>query len=740
MSDVEERIAAFEATLPFVLDPFQREAIEKLEHTRGVIVSAPTASGKTMIAEYAIWRRLAGRQDHDEGPSDVVYTTPLKALSNQKYHELQRRYGENRIGLVTGEHTINDGAPVVVMTTEILRNIVYDEPARVDRVGTVVLDEVHYIDDAPRGTVWEEIIIEAPRHIRLIGLSATISNVGEVAAWMSEQRGPIATVVHQERPVPLEMWLAVDNRFHPLFDERGNADRRTIELAQTDSMHGARFRFARNAPENDLLQVIGELQRRRMLPVIYFIFSRRGCREALERCALHGVDLTSGDEKRVIDAAFRERVDALQDDDERRCVVQAIDRKQLRRGVAMHHAGMLPYAKELIEQLFQQGLIKVVFATETLSLGLNMPARSCVISTFSKFDGTSFATLTSGELTQLMGRAGRRGIDPVGHGVVLKESEVDVRDIYDAAISGEFAVQSRFTPSYGMVLSLLRTRTAAEAENLLERSFGQFQTLSDLDHWSQRKAHLETRLADLRQRHFRHPRVACSERTLSQFMSASSNLGDTQAEMRRLRREHWQSRRRARGGADPGGRLEALRRSAKRLQARIDDSPCPRCPFLGEHRAHRHELQDVQATLDGGEAELETAKHRFRREFRALSDVLRATGFLDGDSVTDLGMLAEHLFGERALIVADSVSSGVFDGLEPPDLAATLVMLVAEDRGRDRPHPSQHRFPSSAVAQRHRSLRSILHRFATVEQEHGVDTMRPLSLDFVTAAHRWTSG
>jgi len=242
-----------------------------------------------VVADYVIWRRLnapAALRRPVTDAADVVYTTPLKALSNQKYHDLCARFGEQRIGLVTGEHTINDGAPVLVMTTEILRNVLYDEPARVDRVGDVVLDEIHYIDDYPRGTVWEELIIEAPRHIRLIGLSATISNVNEVATWMSGLRGTIETVMRTERPVALEMWLAIDNALHPLFDKAGNAARGTLELAQADAVQQPRFREARRAPDNDLLQIIEVLRRRAMLPAIYFIFSRRGCREALARCGL----------------------------------------------------------------------------------------------------------------------------------------------------------------------------------------------------------------------------------------------------------------------------------------------------------------------------------------------------------------------------------------------------------------------------------------------------------------------
>jgi len=743
---VEALIEAYEATLPFSLDEFQREAIHKLERSRGVLVSAPTSSGKTVVAEYAIWRRLQAPEElrRPRGqPSDVVYTTPLKALSNQKYRDLGDRYGISNVGLVTGEHTVNDGAPVVVMTTEILRNVIYDDPARVDRVGDVVLDEIHYIDEYPRGTVWEEVIVEAPRHIRLIGLSATISNVGEVAEWMSGLRGDVETVVRTERPVALETWLAIANSLHPLFNPGGTVVRSTIELAQSDDLRDPRWRYARRAPENDLLHVIDELRRRSMLPAIYFIFSRRGCREALSRCDIHGLDLTDAAEKAAIDEALSHRLAELSDADERRATMQALDSVLLRRGLAMHHAGMLPYAKETVEQLFQRGLIKVVFATETLSLGLNMPARSCVISTFTKFDGTGFANLTSGELTQLLGRAGRRGIDTLGHGVILKENDVDVRDIYDAALSDEFAVQSKFAPTYTMVLNLLRTRSSAEAEELLERSFGQFQTVRKSDHWLQRRANLEERLADLHRRRFRHPRVPCTERTLTQFLNAQEQLTALRTEIRRARRDHWhgaQRGRRSRAGPDIGQRYEAMRRSANRLQAQAHDSPCNKCPYFADHRAHRREVGDVEATLAGGEAELETARHRFRREFRAFRAVLREVGFLDGDALTDLGMLAASLYGESSLLVAQAIASDQFNGLQPSELAASLVMLVAEDRGRAQPRPARRHFPTPAIEQQHRLLRLALHRLVEVEREHGLATFGTLSYDFIAPAFEWTSG
>jgi ATP-dependent RNA helicase HelY len=741
---VDELVDAFQATLPWPLDDFQVEALRKLETHRGVLVSAPTSSGKTVVAEYAIWRCLQApphlRRPQTE-PRNVVYTTPLKALSNQKYHDLCDRYGAHNVGLVTGEHTVNDGAPVVVMTTEILRNVLYDEPARLDVVGDVVLDEVHYIDDYPRGTVWEEIIIEAPQHIRFIGLSATISNVEEVAAWMTSLRGEMATVVRTERPVSLELWLSLDNDFYPLFDERGNVHRRTMEMAQNDMLHERRLRYVRQAPDNDLLHVVDRLRRRDMLPAIYFIFSRRGCREALSRCAVHNLDLTTAEEKARIDREYEHRLELVADDDERRVYREALGLDLLRRGLAMHHAGMLPYAKETVERLFLQGLIKVVFATETLSLGLNMPARACVLSSFTKFDGTGFHSLTAGELTQLMGRAGRRGIDVVGHGIILKEQDVDVRDIYDAAIGGEMEVESKFSPTYTMTLNLLRTRSVAQAEMLMERSFGQYQNAGRYAHWEHKERNLQERLQDLRATVYRHPTVACTERTLTQYLSANEEVTELQARIRRSRRDHWRDSRRGRFGgraADPGQRLELMRRQLKQQQAKVNQSPCRNCPYLAEHRANRLAIHQAEETLRGGEAELRAARDRYREEFRAYRGVLTDAGYLSEHKPTDLGALAASLYGESALLVAEALEQGWFEELEPAELAAALVMVVNEDRGRDR--PTRVRFPSDAVERCFRSLRGALYRLATLEREHGLETLRPLSFDYVAAAYFWTMG
>jgi ATP-dependent RNA helicase HelY len=372
-----------------------------------------------------------------------------------------------------------------------------------------------------------------------------------------------------------------------------------------------------------------------------------------------------------------------------------------------------------------------------------MPARACVVSSFTKFDGTGFHALTPAELTQLMGRAGRRGIDTLGHGIILKESDVDVRDIYDAAIGGEMSVESKFAPTYTMVLALLKTRSLERAEELLDRSFGQYQALLRSEHWVHRKANLETLRDDLARRVFRHPRLACSEVTLTRHLRLAAQVETMDTEVRRAQRQHWRDSRAGRYGgraADPGGRFETMRRSLKASRARLEQSPCTGCPHLSEHRGHRRETEEVAETLRHGEEELRSARGRYRREFRALRGVLREAGFLENDRPTELGLLAEALFGESALVVADAIQAGWLEELTPPELVGVLTMLVADDRGRDRPTPARRQWPSRGVERGHRLLRADLQRLGAIEEHHGVATLRPLSFDFVAAAHQWASG
>jgi len=730
-------VEEFEATLPFRLDPFQREAIEKLDRGGGgVLVSAPTSSGKTIVAEYAIFRAL------QEG-AKVLYTTPLKALSNQKYHDFVRAYGDATVGLVTGENTIHDDAPVVVMTTEILRNLIYEDPGRLDLVRYVVLDEVHYIDDFPRGSVWEEIVIQAPRTIKLVGLSATIGNYREIADWMAENRGGMETVFHDVRPVELKMWLAINNRLYPLFKGDGGIDQRTWSKAAQEEEASYRIGGYRGLPSNDLLHVVEQLRGLEMLPAIYFIFSRRGCREALQRCAYHELDLTTAAEKEAIDRVAAERLQGLKDKDEEALFRRMVDARLLRRGMAEHHAGLLPYHKEMVEELFQRGLIKVVFATETLSLGINMPARGVVVSSFTKFDGVNFSTLTTGELTQLMGRAGRRGIDVIGHGAILKESDVDVGTIYEVAMGPTLVVESKFLPSYNMALNLLRVYTPAEAEALMQRSFGQFQKRLASAANEERLTNVREQLAD-RKRMWDGEDVSIED--VAQYFKLEDRRRAIRIELKRLRRdagaERRARRRRSREMGHAGRLAQRLEVEAKGLLERQRKLKVVRSPRFGELLQRYGEIRTLQQELDRGSREASGQMDEYPRKLRRLSKILEEAGFLSHDKPTDKGLFAARVYGENTILVAEAVSLGWFEGLTPEELCAVIVMLAAEDRERrgDRQQRAPRRYPTPAIAQTARLVRSLYFRFADMERDLDEPNLRQPSHDYIDFAFRWSSG
>ena len=739
MKTVESLIDEFEATLPFKLDEFQREAIDKLDRgPGGVLVSAPTSSGKTVVAEYAIFRAL-------RAGSKVIYTTPLKALSNQKYHDFVKEYGEGTVGLVTGENSINPDAPVVVMTTEILRNLIYEDLKRLEGVSHVVLDEVHYIDDFPRGSVWEEIVIQAPTTIKLVGLSATIGNFREIAEWMAENRGGMETVFHNVRPVELKLWLAINNRLLALFKADGAIEQRTWSKAAEEEEAAYRVGRYSRLPSNDLLHVIEELRRGDMLPAIYFIFSRRGCREALQRCSYHEIDLTTAAEKEEIDKVAAERLAGLTDHDEEALFRRMVDARLLRRGLAEHHAGLLPYHKEMVEELFQRGLIKVVFATETLSLGINMPARGVVVSSFSKFDGTNFSNLTTGELTQLMGRAGRRGIDVIGHGVILKESDVEIGAIYEVAMGPTLVVESKFLPSYNMALNLLRIYTPEQADALMERSFGQFQKRLAGQRTKERLANVRARLEDIRSL-WDDREVSIDD--IAQYFKLEDRRRAIRIELKRLRREAGAERRGRRGthmrSMGSAGRLvQRLEIEAKGLLERQHKLKVVRSPRFGEHLQKYGEIRGLQKELEAGEREVTGQMDEYARKLRRLCRILTETGFLAHDRPTDKGLFAARIYGENTILVAEAVWLGWLEGLAPEELCAVLIMLAAEDRergGRDRQPRGPRRYPTPAIGQTARLVRSLYFRFADMESDLDEPNLRQPSHDYIDFAYRWSAG
>jgi len=489
LTEDEPELAAFRALYDFGFDDFQLDACRALAAGHGVLLAAPTGSGKTVVGEFAVHLALAaGRK--------CFYTTPIKALSNQKYADLVRRYSAATVGLLTGDNSINGEAPVVVMTTEVLRNMLYAGSPTLAGLGYVVLDEVHYLADVFRGAVWEEVIIHLPESVRLVALSATVSNAEEFGDWLSEVRGGTTVIVDEHRPVPLFQHMLVGSRLYDLFTgpdaaraagpsgsggppkvnpelrrlaQRDQfADRRAPGRPARGARRPARFRGP-SRPE-----VIERLDAAGLLPAITFIFSRAGCDAAVLQCLNAGLRLTTQQEATEITELVRQRTADIPDED--LPVLGYPDwLAGLQRGIAAHHAGMLPTFKEVVEELFAAGLIRAVFATETLALGINMPARTVVIERLDKWNGENHADLTPGEYTQLTGRAGRRGIDVEGHAVVLWHPGVDPVAVGGLAGTRTYPLTSSFRPSYNMAVNLVGQVGRRRAEALLESSFAQFQ-------------------------------------------------------------------------------------------------------------------------------------------------------------------------------------------------------------------------------------------------------------------------
>ncbi|MGK2348171.1 DEAD/DEAH box helicase [Actinomyces sp. W5033] len=598
-------LARFAAGYDFPLDDFQVRGCEALERGEGVLVAAPTGAGKTVVGEFAVHLGLA------KGLK-TFYTTPIKALSNQKYLNLAQRYGEDRVGLLTGDTSLNPHAEVIVMTTEVLRNMLYSLSRDLDRLGFVVMDEVHYLADRFRGPVWEEVIIHLAPQVQVVSLSATVSNAEELGDWLGHVRGTTAVVVSEHRPVPLTQHMMVGRRLLDLYTVPTEAVGTTGAAAHEEAAapSGApgsgtartgaspsllppinpellkAVRSARRAAAGETtasvqargnqqpwrrgrtagsraprraeggarcarlrppsrLSVIDALEAAHLLPAIVFIFSRAGCEQAVAQAVAGGVDLTTDAEARRIREVIERRT----------AQVPAVDlavvgfhawAHALERGVAAHHAGLLPVFKETVEELFSAGLVKVVYATETLALGINMPARTVVLESLRKWNGSAHVTLTPGEYTQLTGRAGRRGIDVEGHAVVLAADDVEPSLVSSLASRRTYPLVSAFRPTYNMAVNLLGRSTRRRAREVLESSFAQFQAdrgVVELAAQARRRrrsvAGLEEQmtchLGDFRQYALLRQRIADAEAQLSQQNRASRRAG-TSREMSSLRR------------------------------------------------------------------------------------------------------------------------------------------------------------------------------------------------------------
>jgi ATP-dependent RNA helicase HelY len=538
------RSPAFEALYDFEFDDFQREACQALRLGHSVLVAAPTGSGKTVVGEFAVHLALsAGRK--------CFYTTPIKALSNQKYADLVRRYGPAEVGLLTGDNSVNGEAPVVVMTTEVLRNMLYAGSGTLGGLGYVVLDEVHYLGDRFRGGVWEEVIIHLPESVQVAALSATVSNAEEFGEWLVQVRGDTTVIVDEQRPVPLWQHMLADGRLYDLFtSDPATGDPATgaaeaapprvnpelVRIARRDEWNARKApsrpqrggRRPRRFVPPSRPRVIERLDAAGLLPSITFIFSRTGCDAAVLQCLRAGLRLTTPDEAAVIRRRAEQRTAEIDDED-----LAALGYGDwidgLERGIAAHHAGLLPVFKEVVEELFTEGLIRAVFATETLALGVNMPARTVVIERLDKWNGETHANLTPGEYTQLTGRAGRRGIDVEGHAVVLWQPGMDPAEVAGLASTRTYQLNSSFQPSYNMAVNLVGQVGRERARALLESSFAQFQADRAVVGVARQLRRSKEALAGYREA------MNCDKGDFAEYMALRRELSQREADLARSR-------------------------------------------------------------------------------------------------------------------------------------------------------------------------------------------------------------
>lgn len=653
------------ATLfPFPLDDFQLEAIQNLQNGESVVVCAPTGSGKTVVAEFAVEQSIrAGKR--------CYYTTPLKALSNQKFSDLKKKYGENEVGLLTGDISINRDAAVVVMTTEVFRNMLYgthmgDKNRNLANVSSVVLDECHYMNDAERGTVWEESIIYCPENVQIVALSATVANAGELTAWIDQTHGPTKLVSSDFRPVPLRFYYFGDQNLYTLLHTGGGLN------GQLKSLYGKKHdRFNKKARRNreplpDPRDVLRALNAKDMLPAIYFLFSRRGCEEQMKKCGdARSLNLLSQAEQQVLKRA----VDELVRDNDNLKTHPHIE--YLYKGVAVHHAGMLPSWKATIEKLFQRGLIKAVFATETLAAGINMPARTTVISAISKRADEGHRNLRASEFLQMSGRAGRRGMDTVGHVVILRHPFEHIDDVAKLATAKPDPLASRFTPSYGMVLNLLQRHSIEEARELIERSFGQFAMNHELEPLFVEKMEMEAELERL-------SKPLCP-----------GDLGDLPLYKRKIEAQNSKQKqvkaiKRGAGGGKPSIQelaqtIATLEAEARAFFEEAKAMPCYQCPVQKPCSKQEDRLRSLRNKLKELNRIAEKEAGKYWRTFDCLANILRLQGYLNADTVTELGQMAAAIRATNELFIAEVVLSGVLKRLKVHEFAAVLTALVTEE-------------------------------------------------------------
>jgi ATP-dependent RNA helicase HelY len=822
-------LGAFEALYPFGLDPFQVRACQALEGGNGVLVAAPTGAGKTVVGEFAVHLALAeGRK--------CFYTTPIKALSNQKYADLVRRHGADRVGLLTGDNTINGEAPVVVMTTEVLRNMLYAGSPTLLGLGYVVMDEVHDLSDRFRGAVWEEVIIHLPESVRLVSLSATVSNAEEFGDWLVTVRGDTVVIVEEHRPVPLWQHVMADHRLYDLFVDDAQ---RTVnpELSRLARQQDRYLRNGAKRPHRggsrprkvwapSRVEVVERLDAEGLLPAITFIFSRAGCDAAVAQCLRSGLRLLQPAERDEVRAYVEQACAEIPTED-----LAVLGHREwlagLERGVAAHHAGMLPTFKEVVEQLFVRGLVKAVFATETLALGINMPARSVVLERLVKWNGESHADVTPGEYTQLTGRAGRRGIDVEGHAVVAWSPGFEPDALAGLASTRTYPLRSSFRPSYNMAVNLVRQVGTERARRLLQSSFAQFQAdravvglarqlrrneeglegyleamtchLGDFAEYAALRRALTDREAELSRSGAANRRAAAAaslERlkpgdvihvpagrrgglavVLDPGLAAGSDgprptVLTAERQVRRLSMTDFpspvESLRRLRlpksfNARNPAQRRDLastlrntglgdtpVRRARKERSAAADDEelarlrtamrshPCHGCAEREDHARWAERYHRLRRETESLRQRVQNRTHTISRAFDRICALLEELGYLEGGQATEQGRRLGAIYTELDLLASECLRTGVWDGLDPAELAACVSALVFESRQPEDAVPP--RLPRGRTREALAETVRIWAALEDRERDHRIERAREPDLGFAWATHRWASG
>ena len=646
---------------PFELDDFQKEACDYITDGKSVVVCAPTGAGKTVIAQHAIHCAL-------ETGKRVFYTTPLKALSNQKFSDFSEQYGADKVGLLTGDTSFNRDAQIVVMTTEVFRNMLYGTnfgsvTDNMKEVRYVILDEVHYMNDEQRGTVWEESIIYCPTNVQIIALSATVANADKLTDWINTVHSKTELVNTDFRPVPLRFYYFDSSQPHtilPLLTPSG---------ALNKKIKPEKKQFRRGKPvskRNTVKDVIRVLHDKDMLPAIYFTFSRKKCDEQMEHCA----DLC------LVSPKEQEEIRQIIDDyiAENPYLYKNKHIEYLLLGVASHHAGLLPGWKILVEKLFQKGLIKVVFATETLAAGINMPARSTVISSISKRTDSGHRTLTPSEFLQMSGRAGRRGMDEIGYVTIVGTAFQTPEEVAELVLSDANPLESKFSPSYSMVLNLLQRFTLEEAKELVLKSFGYFSSNSRVEPLLKLQAENQKLIDECNS-------FSCFCKRTNQDLLDYNKVREIYVQNRRtfkvIQKQEKKKNRPLSEEAQEFGRQNKI------MLDKMHGYECDTCKLFKKHMKSIELLNRYEAKQKQLTKEIEKQKDIFWNRFLSHRAVLEEYGYLKDDYPNEQGIIISQLRSENELFLALIIFSGLLEDLTPAELASVICAITTEDMRAD---------------------------------------------------------